>query len=337
MSEIVKFNQNGEYQVGKPIQEMDVEDTQAKPKQPRTSHVSMHLPPQTQGDKVAPRPKFNLNTLKQKAAMEPTTPTETEQAKDVTGDKDPKSTGEVEVKDTATSTEPKEIESKEQVAIVEEADTDTEVPTSVEPMEEPEVIQEPEPKISKTAVPFKLNQLGLTTAVEKVNESTSEQGGTEQMRTKKDKDIKVEKATGTETTGTSAEVKEMSITGDAAFEVISLNEMLKVGNVSEEILLLWLTKVVKEHSNRPTTIFSCATSPKLKVYSVTYPKVARGKTSGVCVTIGVGKNITACILNTKSKSLGDMSGEVVISGTCATLQGVPVASCSQRDKESVTL
>lgn len=364
MSETVSYDSQGNYQVGKPLQEMDVQAGLGTA-QPKMNHVSMHLPPPMPGAQapaVEPRPKFNLASLRQKASA-PEAPAPTPAP-------EPEEKPETPV-ETPKPEEPVEEGTTQDISkLLQDSPAPVHVPGAEPPIPAPEPVVEepmaeaaPEPEEEqateqepvKTSTPFKLQQLGLAGRMLAENvDSAAEMDAAVKVGQipLQQMDLQGERVSGTyenkvtveesaepveSDAGASTEQEAMTFTEETPFEIISLRELMQMLYATESVLAEWMGRVAREYSKRPTSVFSSAAYPNLRAYSITYPLGSKAKAGVIYVTIGVGKKITTCAFDTKRAKLSDASQEISVSGTCAIVQEMPVASCSQRTRTAIRL
>lgn len=119
---------------------------------------------------------------------------------------------------------------------------------------------------------------------------------------------------------------------DTPFDIINLPTLLQDIGLTSGELVDWILKVEQGYRRYPTAVFSSAEYPRLRAYAVI---VLSGRKAGFALTLGYDTRI--CAVRYSNKQLQDFSTEISIDGTCAIIQDMPVASCSQRANESIVL
>lgn len=119
---------------------------------------------------------------------------------------------------------------------------------------------------------------------------------------------------------------------DTPFDIINLPTLLQDIGLTVGELVDWILKVEQGYRRYPTAVFSSAEYPRLRAYAVI---VLSGRKAGFALTLGYDTKI--CAVRYSNKQLQDFSTEISIDGTCAIIQDMPVASCSQRANESIVL
>lgn len=134
----------------------------------------------------------------------------------------------------------------------------------------------------------------------------------------------------------SAVVKEQTeaVSAEVPFEIVTNDDMLRLCGLNQYGINSWVTSVIKAAAKAPGAVFKNAAYPDLRAFSVFLPQSSRG---AVYVTLGWGRAITACSYDQKKGIYADVSAQITVDGTCAIVQGMPVASSSQRNLPAISL
>lgn len=97
---------------------------------------------------------------------------------------------------------------------------------------------------------------------------------------------------------------------------------------------LWIPRVVREYVKHPTAIFENVNYKGLRAYAITIPNRRQGT---VFVAVGVDTYITVCAYDPKKQTVRDESAMITLDGPCALVQGMPLASTSQRNSATILL
>lgn len=351
MNDTVSFDKHGDYHIGDPIQDMNVQTERGEnPQQaPQMQHVKLHQPPtmaQKAQPAVKPRGGFDLQALRQRAGVQKqeTSAPEPEVKSDVAPTSQPAPAVE-----EYQPEHPKEELKQEVAASMGESD---DIPAPEVRQEEPKEETSAQAEVPETSAPdgrptsFKLSQLGLVQETA-TSEGVDEQGMNGALSLGSDGIKKMDVTQGVAVTGqyenksgaseassavkTSApavtEEEAMNFADETPFEVVSLDELIHIVKASKDYVASWVARVLHEQMRNPTGIFASKAYENLRAYSAVQ---SFGKGNTTYVTLGVGKKITVVAFDNKRQGISDASSEISVSGTCAIVQEMPVASCSQR-------
>lgn len=355
MNDAVRFDQKGDYHIGEPLQDMNVQHAKEKDEGPAPmQHVHLHqppAPPQVQPT-VKPRGGFNLNALRQKAGIsQPSTPAPIQEE----SKKEPEAAPIAEVKPVPAEpvVEP-EVKVEEVAASMPAAEPQAETPEEAAELqkESAKVPSAPVEEQAKEAPKFNLSSLGQvkSEAVEHTGGNATGEGlaslGLKQMdlsatpatapveEAPKEEPVAQTEGVAPTEGATVTEEEAMTFADETPFEVTDMSSLLRIVHASQDYTASWVSRVLRDMSRRPTDVFVSKAYENLRAYSAVQ---AMGKTNLVYITLGVGKKITTVAYDSKRKSIADASSEISVSGTCAIVQEMPVASCSQRSKAAVAL
>lgn len=105
-----------------------------------------------------------------------------------------------------------------------------------------------------------------------------------------------------------------------------------VNDIPDEVSK-WVYKTIKESCRHGAAIIESAAHPELRIYSVFHA----GRSTDMCVALGVDTKLAVFTVNSQTQQYVDMSASVSLSGTCAMVEGKPVASTSQRKSKAIAL
>lgn len=327
--EKVTFDSGGRWNVGAPVQEMDVRETGGTmmPKPGKATFVAPPAPTSPTSPTVGAK-KFDLSSLKKSAGVQAAPadePAPVQEKQEPAAEPSP-------VKEEPVPVE--EPKAEEQPAAVDVASTaeEAEEEKKEEVAEEvvPEVGEAPVEPVAETPKQgFDLHQLGLLAQRPEAAKEEKEEVMPDSV-----KKMDLETSAMTETVAPSVTEEEaMSFAEDTPFEVVPLDTILRMLHVDNSAISDWFGRIAREYSKRPTAIFKCGFHPNLRVYSATF----KARSNAVYLTLGVGKEITVCAYDGRNGKFKDASGEISIDGSCAIISGMPVASCSQRSREAQSL
>lgn len=334
--EKVTFNADGNWQFGRPLQEMDVRgkqhtdgSSQGATFVPPPQEISMGKAKKTPGIQ-----KFDLSSLRRSAGIPAD---KVEPKEELTPQKEeekpapPPPVVEPEIKEQPVQEAPTLEPSPEEKVQEPTPPVEVEEPVVELSSEKEPVPPAPQPQ-AKPAL--NLQQIGLkkgSITTMNLNDKASAHAEPVEEVTEKAVAPVIEEAP----VDSQAEAVAMDYSSETPFEVVPLSKVLGMLHTSDDAITHWMDGVVKAYVKMPTAIFQCGFHPNLRVYSMVFGTGRRANV--VYLTLGVGKTITLCAYDGKRKTMSDASAEISVEGTCAVVAGTPVASCSQRDKAARSL